>query len=108
MTNEEIAERANAQAYRIFCLERDLVAANAEIASAKIVLRRFQDELLAQTNHVERYDAAKHALMGLLADHKEHGEECKNGESCTDAVARLAVEHGDALLKQLASPKNLE
>lgn len=39
------------------------------------------------------------ALAGLLADHKDHDDECREGESCHEAVSRLAYEHADAMLK---------
>lgn len=41
------------------------------------------------------------AMMGLLADHKDHFDECEPGETCPEAVARLAVEHADALIRKL-------
>ena len=51
---------------------------------------------------------AMHAMQGLLADHKDHEEECRvtGGikESCCEAVARLSVEHADALIAAL-TPK---
>ena len=84
------------------------VAEGRMVAELRAELAAANDEIVRLTKlsaERERYDAAKHALMGLLADHKEHGEECKDGESCTDAVAGLAIEHGDSLLKQLTSYK---
>jgi hypothetical protein len=47
----------------------------------------------------ERLAAA--ALTGLLADHKDHSDECADGETCPQAVARLAVAHADELIKRL-------
>lgn len=41
------------------------------------------------------------ALTGLLADPEDHADLCKDGESCQQAVARLAVEQADETLKQL-------
>ncbi len=55
------------------------------------------------------------AMQGLLADHKDHEDERKRvptgrpthihdvvyAETCAECVARLAVEHADALLAQL-------
>lgn len=41
------------------------------------------------------------AMQGLLADHKDHSDECADGETCPQTTARLAVEHADALLAQL-------
>lgn len=41
------------------------------------------------------------AMMGLLADHKDHSDECLSGETCEDAVARMAVDHADALIAEL-------
>lgn len=55
----------------------------------------------------ERAYHASNAMMGLLADHKDHEEECRmidfgKRETCAQAVARLAVEHADALLAALS------
>jgi hypothetical protein len=47
----------------------------------------------------ERLAAA--ALTGLLADHKDHEDEREPGETCQQAVARLAVEHADELIERL-------
>lgn len=47
----------------------------------------------------ERMAAA--ALAGLLADHLDHEDERQPNESCREAVARLAVQHADAVLKRL-------
>lgn len=47
----------------------------------------------------DRFAAA--ALAGLLADHLDHADECKEGETCPEAVACLAVEHADAVIKRL-------
>jgi hypothetical protein len=52
----------------------------------------------------ERLAAA--ALTGLLADHKDHGDECAVGETCPRAVARLAVEHADELIRRLDSTES--
>lgn len=51
------------------------------------------------------------AMTGLLADHKDHADECRVisppdygpevRETCPQAVARLAVEHADALIEAL-------
>ena len=49
-----------------------------------------------------RFEAATAAMAGLLADHKDHSDECADGETCIKTVARLAVEHADALLAALA------
>lgn len=49
----------------------------------------------------ERFAAA--ALQGLLADHLDHADQCEAGETCPEAVARLAVEHADATLRRLDS-----
>lgn len=51
---------------------------------------------------------AGQAMAGLLADHKDHGDELLDGETCSEAVARLAVEHADELilaLNRTPSPK---
>lgn len=48
-----------------------------------------------------RQEFAKAAMQGLLADHKDHSDECADGETCPQTTARLAVEHADALLAQL-------
>lgn len=45
--------------------------------------------------------AALFALEGLLSDPTDHSEECQPGETCVEAVARLAVAHADALIKEL-------
>lgn len=47
----------------------------------------------------DRFAAA--ALTGLLADHLDHADECGPNESCEEAVARLAVEHADAVIARL-------
>ncbi len=52
--------------------------------------------------------AAVAAMAGLLADHKDHAEECKEGETCAEAVARLAVEHGVELLKAIDAEVKLQ
>lgn len=52
-----------------------------------------------------REELARSAMIGLLADHKDHSDECADGESCPQTVARLAVEHADALLAALAKPQ---
>jgi len=41
------------------------------------------------------------ALQGLLADTKDREDECMADESCCEAVARLAVEHADELIRRL-------
>ena len=41
------------------------------------------------------------ALAGLLADHKDHSDECADGETCPQTVARLAVELADETIKRL-------
>jgi len=41
------------------------------------------------------------ALQGLLADHKDHSDECAEGETRPQTVARLAVLHADELLNAL-------
>lgn len=51
--------------------------------------------------------AARAAMMGLLADHKDHAEECKPGETCPQAVARLSVEHARELIKAIDSELQL-
>ena len=48
-----------------------------------------------------RFELIKAALTGLLADHEEHPEERQQGESCSQAVARLACEHADAVIERL-------
>lgn len=50
----------------------------------------------------ERLTAA--ALTGLLADHKDHADECRENESCPEAVARLAVELADKTMIELDRP----
>ena len=39
---------------------------------------------------------------GLLADHKDHADECADSETCVQTTARLAVAHADALIAELA------
>lgn len=48
------------------------------------------------------------AMQGLLADHKDHEDERQRNdadtkfiETCPECVARLAVEHADALIARL-------
>lgn len=41
------------------------------------------------------------AMQGLLSDHKDHSDECADGETCAQTTARLAVEHADALIARL-------
>lgn len=55
-----------------------------------------------------RFEAAKAALTGLLADPtcRSHEIQTVEGsaaimETCTQATVRIAVEHGDALIKEL-------
>ena len=45
--------------------------------------------------------AAVAAMAGLLADHKDHAEELQPGESCPQAVARLAIAHARELIKAI-------
>lgn len=45
------------------------------------------------------------ALNGLLADPEYQGHERKEGETCQQAVARLAIEHSDAVLDRLMKEK---
>ena len=40
------------------------------------------------------------ALTGLLADHKDHEDECLKGETCPQAVARLAYDHAEFMMKE--------
>lgn len=44
---------------------------------------------------------AGQAMQGLLADHKDHSDECADGETCPQTCARLAVQHADALIAEL-------
>lgn len=59
-----------------------------------------------------RREYAGLAMQGLLADHKDHEDErtvkiinrrpmITRMETCPEAVARLAVEHADALIARL-------
>jgi hypothetical protein len=41
------------------------------------------------------------ALQGLLADSEDRSDEIREGESCSEATARLAVTHADALMREL-------
>lgn len=45
------------------------------------------------------------ALAGLLADHKDHSDECADGETCPQTVARLAVELADETIKRMEKSK---
>ena len=47
-----------------------------------------------------REEFIKAAMQGLLADHKDHSDECADGETCAQTVARLACEIADATLKK--------
>jgi hypothetical protein len=49
-----------------------------------------------------RLDIAKFAMMGLLADHKDHADELRPGETCAQAVARLAYDQAEAMLDEAA------
>lgn len=51
-----------------------------------------------------RADAATAALQGLLSDPTPRPDSKKPGETCAQAVARIAVEHADALTSQLSKP----
>ena len=93
-------------------------------------VKRQSDKNAADRHY--RFEAAKAAMMGLLADHKDHEDERKwhyvpcgpndpaaegvwqnsiitgyrkrvFAETCEQAVARLAVEHADQLLARLNS-----
>ena len=48
-----------------------------------------------------RREIAAQAMMGLLADDKDHDDERCINETCPQAVARLAVGYADALLIEL-------
>jgi len=50
---------------------------------------------------VIRREIATAAMVGLLADHKDHSDECADGETCSRTVARLAVQHADDLMSAL-------
>lgn len=41
------------------------------------------------------------AMQGLLSDHKDHSDECADGETCPQTVARLAVLHSEELIAAL-------
>lgn len=41
------------------------------------------------------------ALQGLLADSENRTDDRKEGETCCQATARLAVEHADCLINAL-------
>lgn len=58
-----------------------------------------------------RETAAIAAMSGLLADHKDHEDErhmCGESgvftETCSQAVARLAVQQADDLIRELTKP----
>lgn len=58
-------------------------------------------ELLASKPDETRVLIATAAMQGLLADHMDRADEVLEGETCAEATARLAVEHADALLREL-------
>lgn len=41
------------------------------------------------------------AMQGLLADPTDNADEVGPGETCTEAVARIAVDHAQALVNEL-------
>ena len=41
------------------------------------------------------------AMQGLLSDPEDHADEVGPGETCPEAVARLAVDHAKALVNEL-------
>ncbi len=55
----------------------------------------------AKTGLTKRELMATILHAGLLADHKDHEEEVKPGETCALATARIALEHTDALITLL-------
>ena len=80
--------------------------------SQGIPVERIYDESMSN----RRFEAAKAAMQGLLADPTDHeelrlyrvlegetpGERIKEfTETCAQAVARIAVAHADALLREL-------
>lgn len=48
-----------------------------------------------------RQKAALFAMAGLLADPEPRPQKKRRGESCASAVARISLEHADALIKEL-------
>jgi len=48
-----------------------------------------------------RQKAALFAMAGLLADPQRQPQKKRRGESCASAVARISIEHADALVKEL-------
>lgn len=58
-------------------------------------------ELIATKPDETRVVIATAAMQGLLADHMDRADEILDGETCAEATARLAVEHADALLREL-------
>jgi len=46
------------------------------------------------------------AIAGLLADHKDHSDECADGETCPQTVARLAVQVADEAIKRMEVVKS--
>jgi len=49
----------------------------------------------------KRFEAAKSALIGLLADPTPRPKSRHKKESCMEATVRIAIEHGDELIRQL-------
>lgn len=58
-------------------------------------------DLLTSKPDETRVVIATAAMQGLLADHMDRADEILDGETCAEATARLAVEHADALLREL-------
>lgn len=85
-------------------------------------MNAFHEMIKVEANHIVRRRDEKRAIIrreiataamaGLLADHKDHEDERRTTfvgkkevtETCAQAVARLAVEHADALLAELNQP----
>jgi hypothetical protein len=67
----------------------------------RVVKDRVEREHGAEVAKMRR-EIATAAMAGLLADHKDHSDECADGETCIKTVARLAVAHADALVAELA------
>lgn len=63
--------------------------------------RRDASGALYCTGLSKREYVATAALQGLLADSERRTDDKREGETCAQATARLAVEHADALIDAL-------
>ena len=69
-----------------------------EEALTNVAERHRAEAKQARDTHV--WDAAKVAMAGLLADHIDHADQIQPGETCPQAVARLAFDFAEALVAE--------